>query len=80
MKRKPQPHNRLSHKGRRADLEARMYLQRLDYNEDVVHTDGQHQERNDFDHDEGEGDAEIAKNPQRGRDGAEHDKDSSNTQ
>lgn len=57
-----------------------MYLQRLNYNEDVVHTDSQHQERNDFDHDEGEGDAEIAKNPQRGRDGAEHDEDSSNTQ
>lgn len=64
MKRKPQLHKRLLCKGHRAKLKVGMYLQRLDYNKDVVHAHGQHQERNDFDHDEGEGDAQIAKNPQ----------------
>lgn len=45
-------------------VKVRMYLQCLDYNEDVVHADGQHQERNDFDDDEGERDAGVAKDPQ----------------
>lgn len=58
----------------------RRHLQCLDDNKDVVHADGQHQERDDFDHDEGEGDAQVAKDPQRGRDGAEHDDDSGDTQ
>lgn len=58
----------------------RTYLQCLDYNKDVVHANGQHQERDDFDDDEGERDARVAKDPQRGRDGAEHDEDSGDSQ
>lgn len=41
-----------------------MYLQCLDYNEDVVHTNGQHQEWDDLDDDEGERDSRVAEDPQ----------------
>lgn len=36
----------------------------LNYYKDVVDSNSQHQERNDLDHDEGEGDPVIAENPQ----------------
>lgn len=57
-----------------------MYLIGLHYDEDVVHPHGQHQERDDFDHDEGEGDAEVAEDAQRGGHGGEHDEDAGDAQ
>lgn len=41
-----------------------VYLICLHYNKDVVYSNSQHQERNDFNHDEGEGDTKIAEDPQ----------------
>lgn len=61
-------------------VKVRKHLKCLDNNKDVVHADGQHQEGDDFDHDEGEGDAHEAKDPQRGRDGAQNNEDSSDSQ
>lgn len=40
------------------------YLIRLDNDKDVVHPNSQHQERNDLNHNEGEGNASIAEDPQ----------------
>lgn len=40
------------------------YLICLYYNKDVVHSNGQHQERNDLNHNEGKGDVKIAEDPQ----------------
>lgn len=40
------------------------YLVCLNYNKDVVHSNSQHQERNDLDHNEGEGDTIIAEDAQ----------------
>lgn len=40
------------------------YLVCLNYNKDVVYSNSQHQERNDLDHNEGEGDTIIAEDPQ----------------
>lgn len=40
------------------------HLVGLHQNEDVVHPDSQHQERDDFDHNEGEGDPDVAEDAQ----------------
>lgn len=40
------------------------YLICLHYNKDVVHPDSQHQEGNDLDHDEREGNATVAEDPE----------------
>lgn len=40
------------------------YLVGLDQNEDVVHPNSQHQEWDDFDHNEGEGDPNVAEDAQ----------------
>lgn len=45
-------------------------LEGLDDDEDVVHADGQHEEGDDLDDDEGEGNAGVAEDAQRARDGA----------
>lgn len=45
----------------------KIYLVGLDQNEDVVHPNSQHQEWDDFDHNEGEGDPNVAKDAQRAR-------------
>lgn len=44
----------------------------LYYNKDVVDSNCQHQEGNDFNYNEGEGDTKIAENSQRGGHRAEH--------
>ena len=41
-----------------------IYLVGLDQNEDVVYPNSQHQEWDDFDHDEGEGDPKVAEDAQ----------------
>lgn len=53
----------------------KMYLVGLDQNEDVVHPNGQHQERDDFNHNEGERDPSVAEDAQRARHRAQHDED-----
>lgn len=40
------------------------HLVGLDENEDVVHPDRQHQEGDDLDHNEGEGDSDVAEDAQ----------------
>lgn len=53
----------------------KMYLVGLDQNEDVVHPNGQHQEWDDFNHNEGERDPSVAEDAQRARHRAQHDED-----
>lgn len=42
----------------------KVYLVGLDENEDVVHPNSQHQEWDDFNHNEGEGDPDVAEDAQ----------------
>lgn len=51
------------------------HLVGLDQNEDVVHPDRQHQEGDDLDHNEGEGDSNVAEDAQRAGHRAQHDED-----
>lgn len=53
----------------------KIYLVGLDQDEDVVHANSQHQERDDFNHNEGERDPNVAEDAQRARHGAQHDED-----
>lgn len=58
----------------------RQYLVGLHNNEDVVDSNSQDQERNDLDHNEGEGDTSIAEDPQWGSHRAEDNQDTCYTQ
>lgn len=51
------------------------YLVGLDQNEDVVHPNSQHQERDHLNHNEGEGDPSVTEDAQRARHWAQHDED-----
>lgn len=57
-----------------------LYLQRLDYNKDVIDSDGEHQEGNDLDHDERERDAGVAEDAQRRGHGTQNDQDAGDAQ
>lgn len=56
------------------------HLVGLHQNEDVVHPDSQHQEWDDFDHDEGQGDPNVAEDAQRAGHRAQHHQDACNAQ
>lgn len=57
-----------------------VYLIRLHYNKNVVYSDSQHQEWNDFNHNEGERDTKIAEDPKRRGHRTEHNQDTRNSQ
>lgn len=54
---------------------SRLYLVGLHQNEDVVHPDSQHQERDDFNDDEGQGHPRVAEDAQGAGHRAQHDQD-----
>lgn len=56
------------------------YLVGLDQDEDVVHPHSQHKERDDFYHNKGEGDPNVAEDAQGAGHRAQHDQDSSDAQ
>lgn len=53
----------------------KVYLVGLDENEDVVHPNSQHQEWDDFNHNEGEGDPDVAEDAQWTCHWAQHNED-----
>ena len=59
---------------------ARVYLQRLHDDEDVVHAHGQHQEGDDLDDDERERHAGVAEDAQGAGHRAQHDQDARDAQ
>lgn len=52
-----------------------VYLVGLHQNEDVVHSNSQHQERDDFNHNEGQGQPNVAEDAQGASHRAQHDQD-----